>query len=205
MKAVALVVSARRRGNCYYFARHVLKSLETKGVETELVNFYDYRISPCYRCAYECLQYLEPQKEVHAPCPIDDDVRGIWEKTWAAQILLLFMPNYDGLPPALWVAFYQRSQAFFREAPLEKLRKSVVSAVIIAAPQNSSGSQWTPSIMADEVKCMNRQVASFEIINNAGYATESPFEGLIKEKEIQARLDFLADRTLEVAMQVSGL
>jgi hypothetical protein len=102
------------------------------------------------------------------------------------------------------VAFSQRLQAFFREAPLEKLKKSVVSAIVIAAPHNSSGAQWTPSIMADEVKWMDRKVASFEIINNAGYATEGLFGGLIKEKEIRARLDFFADRTLEVATQVSG-
>jgi multimeric flavodoxin WrbA len=201
MKALALVVSARKRGNCYDFAQFVLDRLATAGIETELLNFYDYRISPCQGCEYECMQRRDPKKGINAPCPIDDDVRTIWEKTWAADILFLFVPNYGGLPPALWIAFSQREQAFFREAPVEKLKKSVVSAVVLAAPHNSNGAQWTPSIMADEVKWMGRKVAGYEVINNAGFETENLFGGLINEKEIQRRLEFLADRTLKVATE----
>jgi len=199
MKALALVVSARKQGNCYDFARFVLDRLEAAGIETELINFYDYQINPCRHCAYECVQRHNPQKGVDSPCPIDDDVRIIWEKTWAADILFLFVPNYGGLPPALWVAFSQRNQAFCREEPVEKLKKLVVSAVVLAAPHWSSGAQWTPSIMADEVKCMGRKVVGFEVINNAGFETENLFGGLINEKEIQRRLGFLADQTLKVA------
>jgi multimeric flavodoxin WrbA len=202
MKALALVVSARKQGNCYDFARFVLDRLEAAGIETELINFYDYQINPCRHCAYECVQRHNPQKGVDAPCPIDDDVRTIWEKTWAADILFLFVPNYGGLPPALWIAFSQRHQAFCREEPVEKLKKSVVSAVVLAAPHWSSGAQWTPSIMADEVKCMGRKVIGFEVINNAGFETENLFGGLINEKEIQRRLGFLADQTLKVAKEI---
>lgn len=202
MKAVALVVSARSHGNCHSFARFILERLATKGVETELVNFYDYRVEPCHQCGYECLQRHDPQKGVDAACPLEDDVRAIWEKTWAAQILFLLVPNYGGLPPALWVAFSQRSQGFFREAPVEQLKKSVVSAVVVAAPHNSSGAQWTPSIMADEVKWMDRKVACFEVVNNAGYQTNGLFGKLIDEAEVQRRLEFVANRTLEMAEQV---
>lgn len=205
MKAVALVASARQSGNCYDFARLMLGRLEAAGVETELVNFYDYRITPCQHCDYECLQRLDPRKGADAPCPIDDDVRLIWEKTWAAGILLLFVPNYGGLPPALWVAFSQRSQSFFRKAPAERLKKSVVSAVVIASPQNSGGAQWTPSVMADDVKWLDgRKVAGFEVINNAGYRTEGTFGGLVNEPDVRRRLEFLADMTLEKAKELAG-
>ncbi|MCK4393949.1 hypothetical protein KAX17_13690, partial [Candidatus Bipolaricaulota bacterium] len=76
------------------------------------------------------------------------------------------------------------------------------SAVVLAAPHWSSGAQWTPSIMADEVKCMGRKVVGFEVINNAGFETENLFGGLINEKEIQRRLGFLADQTLKVAKEI---
>ncbi len=201
MKAVALVVSAREHGNCYDFAQSVLDRLATNGVETELVNFYNCRIRPCEHCAYECLQRHDPHKGVDAPCPIDDDVRAIWEKTWAAEILLLFVPNYGGFPPALWLAFSQRAQAFFREAPLERLKNFVVSAVIIGAPHFSGGAQWTFSMLADEVKGLDRRVAAFEVINSAGFETESLFGGLVNEPEIKRRLDFLSDRTLKMARE----
>lgn len=46
MKAIALVASARKQGNCFDFARYILDRLETNGVETELVNFFDYQICP---------------------------------------------------------------------------------------------------------------------------------------------------------------
>lgn len=201
MKAIALVVSAREHGNCYDFAQLVLDRLAANGVETELVNFYNCRIQPCEHCAYECMQRRDPRKGVDAPCPIDDDVRAIWEKTWAAEILLLFVPNYGGFLPALWLAFSQRAQAFFREAPLEKLKNFVVSAVVIAAPQFSGGAQWSLSMMADEVKGMDRHVAGFEVINSAGFETESLFGGLINELEIKRRLEFLSDWTLKMAKE----
>ena len=204
MRAVALVVSAREHGNCYDFAQFALERLRAGGIETELVNFYDCRITPCQQCAYQCVQRRDRQKGVGALCPIDDDVRAIWEKTWLAEMLLLFVPTYGGFPPALWFAFSQRAQAFFREAPLEKLKKSVISAVVVGAPHLSSGAQWSPSIMADEVKGMDREVACFEVINSAGFATESLFGGLIKETEIQRRLAFVADRTLQTAREVAS-
>ena len=200
MKAIALVVSARKHGNCYDFAGFMLDRLKRKGVETELVNFYDYQITPCQNCNYECVQRYDLKKGVDAPCPINDDVRKIWEKAWKADILLLFVPNYGGLPPALWIAFSQRAQAFYKEAT--KKKDSVVSAVILAAPHWSTGTQWTPSIMADEVKGMRRKIAGFEIVNNAGFETENLFGGLINEREIQRRLEFLVDRTLKMATEI---
>jgi multimeric flavodoxin WrbA len=199
MKAVALVVSARKRGNCYDFAQFVLDRLRLKNIETELVNFYDYRIVPCQRCDYECLQRSDPQKGVDAPCPIDDDVRSIWEKTWEAEILFLFIPNYGGLPPAIWFAFSQRLQGFFREAPVEKLKRSVVSAMVLAAPHQSSLAPWILSMIGEEVKEMDRKVVGFEVINPPEFKTEYTFDRLIKEKEIQRRLEFLTDQTLKVA------
>ena len=199
MNALALVVSARKRGNCHEFAEFVLEQLEQANVETELINFYDYQITPCQRCAYECLQRYDPKKSVDAPCPIEDDVQAIWKMTWAADILLLFVPTYGGLPPALWTAFSQRAQAFPRDAPTEKLKNSVVSAVVLASPHWSNAAERTPAIMGSEVKCLERRVAAFEIINNAGFETENLFGHLINEEEVERRLRFVAGRTLKMA------
>ena len=202
MKAIALIVSARKHGNCYDFAQFTLNRLKTSGVETEMVNFYDYQITPCQRCNYECIQYVDPQKEIDISCPIEDDVRLIWEKTWAAEILFLFIPNYGGFPPALWFAFSQRAQGFFRESPTEKLKQSVVSTVVIAAPHQSSGAPWILSLMGDEVKGLDRKVAGFEIINPTEYEIEYAFKGLINNKEIQHRLEFFTDYTLRTVKEI---
>jgi multimeric flavodoxin WrbA len=203
MSALALVVSARRHGNCYDFARFVLDRVSAEGIETELVNFHDCRITPCERCAYECLQHHDPEKGIAAPCPIDDGVRALWEKVWATKLLFLFVPTYGGLPPALWVAFSQRAQALVRDIATEKLQRSVVAEVVLASPHWSSGAEWTLAIMANEVKHMGRTVAGFEVINNAGFETENLFGSLVNEDEIQRRLAFLTTRTIEKAKEVA--
>ncbi|MFB0502310.1 MAG: NAD(P)H-dependent oxidoreductase [Candidatus Bathyarchaeia archaeon] len=46
MRVVALVCSARERGNCYDLKEFMMKRLRTKGVETETINAYDYEITP---------------------------------------------------------------------------------------------------------------------------------------------------------------
>jgi len=198
MKAIALVISARKHGNCYDFAQFVLDRLATNGLDTELINFYDYQITPCQGCAYECLQRLDPHKKKDLPCPINDDVRPIWEKTWAAEILMLFVPTYGGMPPALWLAFSQRTQSFYKQAPVEKLKKSVVSAVVLSSPHQSSGASWISSFMSDEVKGMDRKVACFEVISQTEFETEYIFDHLINEPEIRRRLEFMTDRTLKI-------
>jgi multimeric flavodoxin WrbA len=202
MKAIALAVSARQHGNCYDFAQFTLNRLSAQGIETELVNFFDYQITPCRGCAYECLNHLNPRgMSAQDTCPIQDDVRAIWEKTWNSEILLLFVPTYGGMPPALWLAFSQRQQAFFRQAPLERLKKSVVSAVVLSSPHQSSGSSWIPSFMSDEVKGMDRKVAGFEVITQTEFGVDYLFNPLIRLPEIQRRLEFMTDRTLKAAQE----
>jgi hypothetical protein len=51
---------------------------------------------------------------------------------------------------------------------------------------------------------MGRKVAGFEVINNAGFETDCQFGRMIDEKEIQRRLEFLADRTLKVTKEIVG-
>jgi hypothetical protein len=144
------------------------------------------------------LQSLNSQRGVSLPCPIDD-VQDIWEKTKAAHILLLFIPTYGGLPPAVWTAFVQRSQ------PLKEIQNnpkhSVVSAVVLASPHLSLTTEWTPCIMADELKHTGRTIAVFEVINTAGFESEPLFNSLLQEKEIQRRLTYMAEKTLSTARE----
>jgi hypothetical protein len=102
------------------------------------------------------------------------------------------------MPPALWLAYSQRSQAFYKQAPLEKLKQSVVSAVLLSTPHQSRGASWITSFMSDEVKGMDRKVACFECVTQTEFETGYLFDRLINEPEIQRRLAFLADRTLKI-------
>jgi multimeric flavodoxin WrbA len=207
MKAIALVFSARKKGNCYDFADYVLSQMKKEGAETELVNFCDYSIKPCQHCDYECLGRLSPKtgKKELDECLVEDDVEDVWRKVWAADVFLMFVPTYGGVPPALYVSFTQRYQGFWRKAPpKEELQKKVVAAVVLASPDGALGGELTPAIVAGELRghvSMGFRLGGFEVINNAGYKTDNVRGRLIEEEEIQNRLSFLARRILETVKQ----
>jgi len=194
MKAVALVFSARKRGNCYDFARFMSDRLKEKGVETEIINFCDRDIKPCQNCSYECLTK-------HGECPIKDDIPDIWRKVWNADVFLMFVPTYGGLPPALYVSFTQRYQSLWRKAPpKEELQRKVIAAVVLASPDGAAGGELTPAIVAGELRyhiSKGYRQGGFEVINSAGYKTDNVRGRLIQEEEIRNRLSFLAEHILE--------
>ena len=106
-KVVATVCSARRHGNCREIAERILERLREKGAETELLLTVDYEISPCNRCNYECFHEEES-------CPIKDDVPIIWEKMREADGIIFVIPEYYGLPPAIFKAIIERAQGILR-------------------------------------------------------------------------------------------
>lgn len=207
MKAIALVFSARKKGNCYDFAHFMLEKMGKQDVNTELVNFCNYDIRPCQNCDYECLARVDPDtgKRKYAECPVKDDIENIWHTVWDADIFLMFVPTYGGVPPALYVSFTQRYQSLWRKAPpKEKLQKKVIAAVVLASPDGAAGGELTPAIVAGELRChisMGYQQGGFEIINNAGYETDNVRGRLIEEKEIRDRLSFLTKRILETKLK----
>jgi multimeric flavodoxin WrbA len=207
MRAIALVFSARKKGNCYDFARFMLDKMKKEGVETELVNICDYDIKPCQTCDYECLGQIDPNtgQKIFRECPVRDDIEGIWQKVWKADIFLMFVPTYGGVPPALYVSFTQRYQSLWRKAPpKEELQKKVIVAVVLASPDGAMGGELTPAIVAGELWChisMGYRHGGFEVINNAGYKTDNVRGHLIEEEEIQNRLSFLTKRILETRLK----
>lgn len=63
-KAVALVFSARSKGNCYDFTRFMLDKMDRIGkVETEVVNLCDYKILLC-RIAITNVCHASTRKQV---------------------------------------------------------------------------------------------------------------------------------------------
>lgn len=130
MRVVAVVSSARRRGNCYDIAEMILERLRGRAVETELVRTVDYDINPCNRCSYECFRE-------EASCPINDDVPAIWEKMREADGIVFAIPSYYGLPPAVFKAVVERAQGILGWVT-EELRdldsvwrgKPVIAAVV---------------------------------------------------------------------------
>jgi len=207
-KAVALVFSARKKGNCYDFADFMFSEMNKSGVETDLVNFCEYNIKSCQNCDYECLARVNPKtgRKEQGECPVKDDVEDIWRKVWNSDVFVMFVPTYGGVPPALYVSFTQRYQSLWRKAPpKEVLRKKVVAAVVLASPNGAMGGELTPTIVAGELRghiSMGYRHGGFEVINNAGYKTDNVRGRLIEEEEIRNRLAFLTKRILETSKKL---
>ena len=166
--------------------------------------FSDFDIKPCQNCDYECLARISPDtgQSEHKECPVKDDVENVWRKVWGADIFVMFVPTYGGLPPALCASFVQRYLGLWRKAPPKKeLQKKVIAAVVLASPDGAAmGGELTPAIVAGELQChisMGYQHGGFEVINNAGYKTDNVRGRLIEEEEIKNRLSFLTNRILK--------
>lgn len=106
MKALGLVFSAREKGNCLSCAEFVLRRLEERGFEIEIVNIYEYDIRPCSHCNYECFKDEE--------CPIDDDIPGVYEKVRDADVLIFAIPTYGSNVSGLYKAWAERGQSIMK-------------------------------------------------------------------------------------------
>lgn len=85
------------------------------------------------------------------------------------------------------------------------MEKKIIAAVVLASPDGVLGGEFTPAIVAGELRChisMGYKLGGFEVINNAGYKTNNVRGHLIEEEEIKRRLSFLTERILETAEKV---
>lgn len=104
MKAVALMASPRRGGVIDSMTDAALEVLRGTGCETVKHDLYRLSIGPCLGC-YACTK--------GAPCPIDDDVRGILADMEEADVIVMGSPTYWSSVPAPAKALFDRCMAYF--------------------------------------------------------------------------------------------
>lgn len=102
MKAIGIVGSPRKSGNTEFLTAHTLKSIAEEGLETELIRLAGLDIRPCDACRV-C------RGEKAQPCPIDDDLLPIYNKSKEADAVILASPVYFGSATALLKAFIERT------------------------------------------------------------------------------------------------
>lgn len=85
MKVVALNGSPRLRGNTYLLLEKALEPIAAQGIETEIINLADKRLSPCTGC-YGCIKAKK--------CVVEDDFQEIYAKVIAADGLIFGSPVY---------------------------------------------------------------------------------------------------------------
>ncbi|MFX0201525.1 MAG: flavodoxin family protein [Candidatus Hodarchaeota archaeon] len=186
MRIVALVCSARERGNCYDLAEFIIRKVRAKGAETEIINAYDYKIIPCSHCNYEC--FKTPKA-----CPICDDVPEIWMKLKAADGVILAIPIYYGMPSALFKALIERAQGILDWVTVEfrDLRSVWDRKVVVVLIVSNGGGR-------DILRLVTQQLPNAQIVealfSYRDYGTPGYKGDLIKLSSVQRRLQELAKR-----------
>ncbi len=95
MKVIAINGSPRQEGNTYALITHVLKEIESEGIETEIVQLAGKKIHGCISC-YKCFANRD------RCCSVKDDFNGLLEQMAAADGIILGSPVYvAGVTPEI--------------------------------------------------------------------------------------------------------
>lgn len=131
MNALGIAFSARRKGNCLNCVEYVLTKLRDHGFETSIVNAYEYSITPCSHCNYEC--FARSLRGADEKCPIHDDVPQIYTKMKEADIIVLAVPTYSGKASGLYCAFTERAQGIIEsyEEFKDKILNKIIALIVI--------------------------------------------------------------------------
>ena len=100
MKALGIVGSPRKGGNCEILTAHCLKAIAEEVIETELIGLAGLDIRPCNACG-AC--------SGNDTCSIKDDVWPIYEKMKAADAIIIAAPVYMGSLAGLAKCFMERA------------------------------------------------------------------------------------------------
>ncbi len=129
MKAIAVNTSPRSKGNTFILLSTVLRELEKRNIETELIQAGGRDIHGCIACG-KCANSSTPR------CAFNDDiVNESIEKIAKADALIIGSPVYFGSLTAQAKAFIDRVGYATRP---HKLLKGMVCASVVAVRRNGA-------------------------------------------------------------------
>lgn len=187
MKALGITFSARKEGNCLRTLIYCLKKLKKAGFELEALNAYNLNINPCSHCNYECFDGSS------ADCPIQDDVKMIYDKIEEADMILFAIPNYSGHPSGLYRAWFERGNMISRK-DYEKNIQSKVKGYIIISNLISNGDQMVHEIMTEFYNRDNKPAVV--MLQPGEFGTDSLHCNLIDHPEARGQLDRFMDKLI---------
>jgi len=123
MKVVAFNGSARKDGNTAILIRRVLSVLESKGVETELIQMAGQQVHGCTACG-TCKKIRNKQCKI-----VNDNVNSYIEKMAAADGIILGSPTYFSMMTSEMKAFIDRA-GFVGRANGDIFKYKVGAAVV---------------------------------------------------------------------------
>jgi len=190
MKALGIVFSARKKGNCLNCAQYVLEKLAKQGFETEIINAYDCEIQPCHHCNYEC--FATELRSRNEKCPIQDDVQRIYGKMKESDIILLAIPTYGGKPASLYGAFTERAQGIIKD--YEEFKRMILSkiiALVVIGNVPAGGDLAYHTVILNHYDCKHPPPSV--LLQSAEYGEGSIYGTLIENEKVKERLDNMVE------------
>ncbi len=161
MNVIAINGSPRKTWNTAQMLESALQGCADVGAETELVHLIDYQFKGCISC-FACKRLGGPS---YAKCAVNDDLKPILERIWAADALIIGAPVYFGdvtadlraLLERLWFSVLMYNKEHMIRAPKRLPVKIILTT---NAPQANFHTALNESLM----NIMNGFVGPVELI-----------------------------------------
>jgi multimeric flavodoxin WrbA len=135
MKLLAVMGSPRKNGNTDILLSHLVDGAKAAGADVETVRLGEISIRECDGC-HACWRGRD--------CSKDDDMRRLYPKIMAADVLVLGTPVYWYGPTALMKAFIDRFVYFNSEANRTRIRgKKAAVAIVLEEDKQAT---WQPVV-----------------------------------------------------------
>ena len=192
MKILLINGSPKREGNTFIALSEVAKTLESEGVDTEIIHVGHKDIHGCIACR-KC--------EELGKCVFDDLVNEVNKKFEAADGIVIGSPVYYASPAGTLISFLDR---LFYSASFDKSMK--VGAAIAVARRG--GTTATFDVLNKYFTISNMPVVSSQYWNNVhgrtpGEATQDA-EGLQTMRQLARNMAFLV-KSIQLGKEKFGL
>ena len=192
MKILLINGSPKREGNTFIALSEVAKTLESEGVDTEIIHVGHKDIHGCIACR-KC--------EELGKCVFDDLVNEVSKKFEAADGIVIGSPVYYASPAGTLISFLDR---LFYSASFDKSMK-VGAAVAVA---RRGGTTATFDVLNKYFTISNMPVVSSQYWNNVhgrtpGEATQDA-EGLQTMRQLARNMAFLV-KSIQLGKEKFGL
>ena len=192
MKILLINGSPKREGNTFIALSEVAKTLESEGVDTEIIHVGHKDIHGCIACR-KC--------EELGKCVFDDFLNEVNKKFEAADGIVIGSPVYYASPAGTLISFLDR---LFYSASFDKSMK-VGAAVAVA---RRGGTTATFDVLNKYFTISNMPVVSSQYWNNVhgrtpGEATQDA-EGLQTMRQLARNMAFLV-KSIQLGKEKFGL
>lgn len=192
MKILLINGSPKREGNTFIALSEVAKTLESEGVDTEIIHIGHKDIRGCIACR-KCVEL--------GKCVFDDLVNEVSKKFEAADGIVIGSPVYYASPAGTLISFLDR---LFYSASFDKSMK-VGAAVAVA---RRGGTTATFDVLNKYFTISNMPVVSSQYWNNVhgrtpGEATQDA-EGLQTMRQLARNMAFLV-KSIQLGKEKFGL